>query len=55
MNELVRKLLTDKLVDDFYEEDVQGNVGPSEDELTEQLKGLSSAVKRRLCSPVIRA
>jgi len=48
MNELARKLLAEKLVDDFYEEDVRENTGPGEDELSEQLKMLIPAEKREL-------
>ncbi|KYP81981.1 hypothetical protein AYJ22_15710 [Ferroacidibacillus organovorans] len=48
MNELAKKLLAEKLVDDFYEEDVRENTGPGEDELSEQLKMLIPADKREL-------
>lgn len=48
MNELARKLLAEKLVDDFYDEDVQRIVGSGGDELAEQLKGLIPMDKREL-------
>lgn len=48
MNELARKLLAEKLVDDFYEDDFRENTDSSEDELEEQLKGLIPADKREM-------
>jgi hypothetical protein len=48
VNELVKKLLAEKLVDDFYEEDVQTSAEAGKDELTDQLKGLIPADKREL-------
>jgi len=48
VNELARKLLSEKLVDDFYEEDVQTSAEEGEDELAEQIKELIPAEKREL-------
>lgn len=48
MSELARRLLAEKLIDDFYEDDVRG-AGPLEkDGLTEQLKTLIPSDKREL-------
>ena len=48
MNELARKLLAEKLVDDFYEEDVQRIAGSGGDELAEQIEEIIPTDKREL-------
>ncbi|MCY0895531.1 MAG: hypothetical protein OWS03_04390 [Alicyclobacillaceae bacterium] len=48
MNELARRLLAEKLVDDFSEDDVQRISESGEDELTEKLKELIPVDKREL-------
>ena len=48
VNELARKLLAEKLVDNFYEEDAQTSAEEDEDELAEQIKELIPAEKREL-------
>jgi len=48
VNELARKLLVEKLVDDFYEGDVRVNTEAGGDELAEQLKELIPADKREM-------
>jgi len=48
VNQLARKLLAEKLVDDFYEDDVRVNTEAGGDELAEQLKELIPADKREM-------
>ena len=48
MSELARRLLAEKLIDDFYEDDVRGAEPLEKDRLTEQLKTLIPSDKREL-------
>ena len=48
MSELARRLLAEKLIDDFYEDDVRGAEPLEKDGLTEQLKTLIPSDKREL-------
>lgn len=48
MNELARRLLAEKLMDDFYEDDFRENTESGGDELAEQLKKLIPEDKREL-------
>jgi len=48
VNELARKLLAEKLVDDFYEDKLREDAESVGDELSEQLKGLIPVDKREL-------
>lgn len=48
MNELAKRLLAEKLVDDFYDEDVREDAVSVGDELSEQLKTMIPVDKREL-------
>ncbi|MHB1682962.1 MAG: hypothetical protein ACYCYO_09105 [Bacilli bacterium] len=48
MSELARRLLAEKLIDDFYEDDVRGAEPLEKDGLTEQLKTLVPSDKQEL-------